>query len=98
MLTRNHFIAAMIAISALFSTTTQSLACACCGTWKVVNVAENDVLNIRSGPGVRFRKIGAIPSGSGCVIKIRQCKRNWCRINYISQKGWVSSRYLRYIK
>ncbi len=95
---RNLIVSAIIAISAVFASTSPSFACACCGTWKVVNVADNDELNIRSGPSTRFRKIGSIPSGSGCVIKLRKCKRNWCRINYIGQKGWVSSRYLRYIK
>lgn len=73
-------------------------ACACCDTWKVVRVASNDVLNIRSGPGTRFAKVGAIPSGSGCVVKTGRCRGNWCRVSYIKQKGWVSTRYLEYIK
>ncbi len=91
-------VAAFAALGLLTTTTTPSFACACCGTWKVVRVAENDVLNIRTGPSVRYRKIGAIPSGSGCVIKSNKCRRNWCRISYADQTGWVNVRYLSYIK
>ena len=93
-----HISAALIACTALFASAAPSFACACCGTWKVVNVASYDVLNIRSGPGARYSKVGAIPAGSGCVIKTGQCRKNWCRVSYIDQKGWVSLRYLRYIK
>ena len=74
-----------------------SHACACCGTWKVTNVADNDHLNIRSGPGVRFRVVGAIPPHSACVIKTGQCRGNWCRVAYAEFKGWVSTRYLRWL-
>ncbi|MGH1419734.1 MAG: SH3 domain-containing protein [Hyphomicrobiaceae bacterium] len=95
---KQHAMAFLVVITALIASTGRSMACACCDTWQVVNVAKGDVLNIRSGPSTRFRKIGSIPNGSGCVVKLGACKRHWCRISYIDQKGWVSSRYLRYIK
>ncbi len=75
-----------------------SMACACCGTWKVSRVAAGDVLNIRSGPGPHYNIVGQIPSGSGCVVKTGKCIVNWCAISYADQKGWVSNRYLSYIK
>lgn len=74
------------------------VACACCGTWKVTGVAQDDVLNIRAGPGPHYEKVGEIPSGSGCVIKSDECTMNWCRVTYAEQKGWVSTRYLSYIE
>ena len=73
-------------------------ACACCGTYQVVGVASDDVLNIRSGPSVRYPIVGEIPSGSGCVIRSRICQGRWCRVQYVGMRGWVNVRYLRYIK
>lgn len=93
-----YILVAVFSCFTLFASTAPSFACACCGTWKVVNVAQNDVLNIRSGPAAYFSKVGAIPSGSACVIKTSKCKRNWCKISYAGSKGWVSNRYLRYFK
>ena len=93
-----YLFVAFVTCSAFFAGTAPSFACACCGTWKVVNVAQHDVLNIRTGPGAYYSKVGGIPSGSGCVIKTGQCKRNWCKISYAGSKGWVANRYLRYFK
>ncbi len=90
-------VAASVAFAALVSAGS-AFACACCGTWQVVGVADKDVLNMRAGPGVRYRKIGAIPSGTGCVIKSATCRRRWCRVSYAGQSGWAHSRYLRYLK
>lgn len=88
----------MVAVTMLIASAAPSLACACCGTWKVVRVADYDVLNIRSGPGAYYDKVGAIPSGSGCVIKTGPCRNNWCPITYAQQSGWVSNAYLGYVK
>lgn len=35
--------------------------------YRVVNVADNDVLNIRAQPTAKARKIGEIPPGADCV-------------------------------
>ncbi len=72
-------------------------ACACCGSYQVVNVAYNDVLNLRSGPSSRYRIIGSIPPGSGCVVINGPCSGNWCRVSYGGQSGWAHTGYLRYI-
>lgn len=77
---------------------TPSFACACCGTWKVTNVASWDVLNIRSGPSASYSKVGSIPSGSACVIKTGSCNGKWCPISYANKSGWVHSGYLSYFK
>jgi len=74
-----------------------SQACACCGTWKVINVANGDVLNIRSGPGADNTIVGTIPSGSACVLKSAQCEGKWCRVAYDKTIGWVNTRYLRFM-
>ena len=71
-----------------------SQACACCGTWKVKNVASWDNLNIRSGPGPGYNVVGAIPSESACVIKTDQCQGGWCKISYAEFNGWVNTKYL----
>ena len=73
-----------------------SWACACCGSWQVVNVEHWDVLNIRSGPSVKYQKVGEIPADSACVIRENECRGNWCRISYAEYRGWVNVRYLRY--
>ena len=90
-------LAAGLALGTLLSAGS-AWACACCGTYKVVGVASDDVLNIRSGPGVSYDIVGVIPSGSGCVIRSRTCRRRWCKVQYVGMRGWVNSRYLRYIK
>ncbi len=92
------FITTGVSLFVLIASAAPSFACACCGTWQVTKVASDDVLNIRSGPGVKNKIVGVIPSGSACVIKTGKCYKNWCRISYAGQKGWVSNRYLRYFK
>ncbi len=85
-------------ISVSIVSASAALACACCGTYQVSGVAQSDVLNMRAGPGVGFSKVGSIPAGSGCVIKSRRCERRWCRVSFAGTKGWVNTRYLRYLK
>ena len=88
----------ILIFAAFTSAGTPALACACCGTWQVTNVASDDVLNMRAGPNVSYAKVGEIPAGSGCVIKSGGCVANWCRVNYAEMTGWVNVKYLRYKK
>ena len=74
-----------------------AMACGCCGSYEVVNVASWDVLNIRTGPSVRYRKVGAIPPHTPCVIKTGRKRGRWHQISYAETTGWVNSRYLRFI-
>lgn len=86
-----------IILAGLILGSQQALACACCGTYKVIHVASYDVLNIRSGPSVRYRKVGAIPAGSACVIKTGRKRGKWHQVQYAEFIGWVNSHYLRFM-
>ena len=89
--------AAFVWLAVLFAGPSPVLACACCGTYQVVGVAPYDVLNIRSGPGVKYRKVGEIPPNSGCVIKTGKCRSKWCEIDYAEMHGWVHTGYLHFM-
>ncbi len=66
--------------------------------FRVVDVASNDVLNIRSGPGVDNPVVGEIPfdgtgirvTGDGLVV----AGGRWVPILYGNITGWVNSQYL----
>lgn len=90
------FAATCAIVLALILPSRPAMACACCDTHRVVNVAPNDVLNIRTGPSTRFPVIGGIEHNAGCVIVTGPCQRNWCKISYIEQTGWVYMRYLKF--
>lgn len=68
-------------------------ACACCETYAVVNVANWDRLNVRSGPGVEFSIIGSLEPDQGCIVLTGERVGNWVRL---SDGGWVNARYLQY--
>ena len=102
MITRASFSrssAALILATLLVATlpASQAFACACCGTFKVVNVADWDMLNVRSGPGVKFNIIETLAPDEGCIIKTGERRGNWVRIKAKGMTGWVNRRYLRYI-
>ena len=73
----------------------------------VVNVASNDVLNVRSKANWHSKKIASIPSYSAGSVRVNRCKRvgksTWCKISplndiegygYGAPSGWVNARYL----
>ncbi|MDX2259241.1 MAG: SH3 domain-containing protein, partial [Hyphomicrobiaceae bacterium] len=63
-------------------------------SFKVVNVEEFDVLNVRSGPAETFAVVATIgPAGRGVAITGR-CVGDWCPIRHQSRIGWVNSFYL----
>lgn len=76
----------------------QSWACACCGSYKVVRVANWDVLNVRSGPGTGFKVIQKLLPGEGCIIKTGERSGNWVRIQTGNGYGWVNRKYLAIIR
>ena len=57
-------------------------------TYRVRNVANWDVLNIRSGPGVSNRIVGTIPPHGSGVHCLGPCSGNWCRISWRGVIGW----------
>ena len=62
--------------------------------FRVVGVAGDDVLWIRSGPSARTRKLGAIPFDARGVRNLG-CRGRWCRVQYRGVRGWSHIRYLR---
>ncbi|MGJ3263349.1 MAG: I78 family peptidase inhibitor [Salinarimonas sp.] len=50
-------------------------------------------LNLREGPGTRYRVIAAMPRGS--LVDVRACTDAWCEVGYRGRVGWASRRYLR---
>lgn len=66
--------------------------------YRVINVASDDVLNIRSGPGVSNGIIGTIPyNGTGVVIiggGTNVMGSLWVPIQYGGVTGWVNSHFL----
>ncbi len=67
-------------------------------SYKIVNVANWDALNVRSGAGTEYRVINEIPANSD-GIKVTGSERSsngstWVKISWNGQKGWVNKRYL----
>lgn len=49
-------------------------------------------LNVRSGPGVSYQKVGVLPAHA--VVNVRYCQGSWCAIDYGPYGAWVSGSYL----
>ena len=65
--------------------------------FKVVKVRAGDVLNIRSSPNPRSKKIGKIPVGKHCIAYLNEMggpTKTWVKIAYKGVKGWASLNYL----
>jgi WD40 repeat protein len=66
--------------------------------FKVVNVTEEDRLNIRAGPGIKYEIIGKIPKdGRGIQVTgagVQADKTIWLPIVYKGISGWVNSFFL----
>lgn len=63
-------------------------------TFRVVGVASNDVLNIRSGPDAATGIVDAIPPNGKGIRRVGGCAGQWCPVQYLNAKGWVNRRYL----
>lgn len=67
--------------------------------YRVVGVASNDTLRVRSAPGSSAREIAAIPPGGRSIalsrcVKVQGYIANWCRISWQGVEGWAYSKYL----
>ncbi|MGI9383351.1 MAG: SH3 domain-containing protein [Methyloligellaceae bacterium] len=64
-------------------------------SYRVVNVANWDVLNMRAGPSARDPIVGALKPGEGGIL-IQTCAHHatWCRVSARGLTGWVSMRFL----
>lgn len=69
-------------LAALFLLTAQAYA------WTARATAD---VNMRSGPGTRYRVILVIPRHA--TLNVRRCTR-WCSVRYAGYRGYVSRRYL----
>ena len=56
-------------------------------------VTEKGALNIRSGPGTEYPKIGSAPKGASVIVKTH--RDTWDFIEYEKTQGYVSNQYLR---
>jgi uncharacterized protein YraI len=63
-------------------------------TYRVVGVALNDVLNIRSGPDANTPIVNAIPPDGKGIRMVGGCAGQWCPVEYLTTKGWVNRRFL----
>lgn len=66
--------------------------------YRVVGVAEDDVLYVRGKPGPQNAHVGMIPA-NGVDIQIldgaeRVGQSTWVRVNYKGLTGWVNRRFL----
>lgn len=56
-------------------------------------VVDSPTLNVRSGQGTQFEKIGTVYQGE--QYEILQETDEWLKIDWNGQKGWVSKEYVR---
>lgn len=57
--------------------------------FRVVNVPQDDVLNVRSGPDPTTRIVAVIPPRGSGIMKLGGCNGDWCPVRYESGQGWV---------
>lgn len=51
-------------------------------------------VNVRSGPGTSFSKLGSLKAGE--VVDVQECQGSWCYVDRQSGKdGWVAANYLK---
>jgi uncharacterized protein YgiM (DUF1202 family) len=67
--------------------------------YKVINVREDDVLNMRDIASHNGRKIGQIPPDESCLPQLDQSyasnSQKWVMVRYKNIKGWVNSYFLK---
>ena len=71
----------------------------------VSNVAANDALNMRAGPGTSHAVVDVLPPGNHgiihldgpCVPKSVAPRSRWCKVSHYNgeqvTKGWIKRRY-----
>lgn len=71
------------------------------GPARVVGVPHWDVLNVRRWPAPYSRKVGAL--APRVQVWVERCivaptgGSDWCLVERGQQRGWVNSRYLRFL-
>jgi uncharacterized protein YraI len=62
--------------------------------YKVVNIRDDDVLNVRSGPSSEHAVVAALQPGSRGVIITGDCESDWCPVQHPAASGWVNRTFL----
>ncbi|MEL6734718.1 MAG: SH3 domain-containing protein [Pseudomonadota bacterium] len=75
-------------LAALTPITTTSAEAAC-----VINVAPNDVLNVRSGPSTGNPIVGILQPGR-CGVRIVQRSGSWGYVTWSNGQGWANLRFI----
>lgn len=63
-------------------------------TYRAEVVTENSPLNVRSGPGTQYDKIGKLPRGEIVDVMV-ECPNGWRYIDDDGDQGYVDGRYLK---
>lgn len=97
----------MLACLVTFGTVSPTFATSGPGCLVVVNVASNDVLNMRAGASAASRIVdGLVPGRHGiirldqkCVPESRPWASRWCPVTHYNgdrvTHGWVKARFVR---
>ncbi len=63
-------------------------------SYRVVNVAVDDILNVRSGPNPTAPILSTIGSRAKGVIIAGNCDGEWCPVRHGQSQGWVNRYFL----
>ena len=58
----------------------------------VIKLVNTSVLNVRSGAGINYSKIGSLTQGT--KVNIISESNGWSKINYNGKIGYISSQYV----
>ncbi len=61
---------------------------------QIVNVASDDVLNLRQAPNARSAIVGEMPPGSHAVVTVGPSQGDWLYVRHDWAEGWARARYL----
>lgn len=88
--------AAVLFASALMSPVQAGVA----GEYEVIGVEAEDMLKMRTGPGIGYNIILGLPNGT--LVRVHSCEQSgstrWCKVSLKQAralKGYVSASYLR---
>jgi SH3-like domain-containing protein len=64
--------------------------------WRVIGVASNDVLMVRTAPSQQAPVAHVYPPTAACLVGIGECRGPWCQVSIPAregyQVGWVDAR------
>ncbi|MCR8828187.1 COG3650 family protein [Pseudosulfitobacter koreensis] len=85
-----------VAVSLIIGLAQASLAFEFPALYRVIDVASNDVLNVRAAPDAQSEIIGEFQHDqSGIEIVALSDDRGWGQVNVGGQSGWTSMRFLQ---